>query len=80
MAKDTVKASRKVGKQSIQSDVSSAEEALAQVGKVSPIKPPKSLILAQNEPKTVQGYENLGTGGLPRTGKATAKDNRGEGV
>ena len=77
MAKDTVKPGKKVTGQSPVSDVSTPEEALAHVGEVSPMTMPKSLILAKNDPKTVQGYEKLGT--AKPVASLKPKDNRGGG-
>jgi hypothetical protein len=82
MAKDSIFVSKKVRGQSVASDVSSVEGALAHVGQVSPPTPSKSLILAKNDPKTEKGYENLGAGGPPHTGKPyppKVNENRGAG-
>jgi hypothetical protein len=77
MAKDSVKPSKKVTGQSPVSDVSDVAGALVHVGTVSPMTMPKSLILAKNDPKTVQGYEKLGT--AKPVASLKPKDNRGEG-
>ncbi len=70
---------KKYGQQSVESDVSSVEGALAQAGQVSPPKAKTVSRLANNDPKTMKGYTKLGSGGPAHTGKPTATDNRGEG-
>ena len=70
---------KKGNRQSVESDVSNPEQALAQVGQVSPIKPAVVSKLAAKDPQTPKGYERLGAGGPAHTGKPTATDNRGEG-
>ena len=82
MAKDSIFVSKKVRGQDVASDVSSVEGALAHIAKTEGPSPKKSMILAKNDPQTVQGYEKLGKGGSPHTGKPLpekSKDNRGEG-
>jgi len=66
-------------KQSVESDVSSVEGALAQTGQTTGARKSRSRILAQNDPVTPKGYTKLGSGGFPRDGKPHATDNRGEG-
>jgi len=65
---------KKYTKQSVESDVSSIEGALAQIAQseISRTSPKK---LAQGEPKRVKGYEGLGKGL-----KHIPKDNRGDGA
>ena len=70
---------KKVSQQSVESDVSSVEGALAQVGQTTGARKPRSKILAQNDPVTSKGYTSLGRAGFPKDGKAHSKDNRGEG-
>lgn len=70
---------KKYSRQSVESDVSSVEGALAQTGQTSGARKPNSKILAQNDPVTQKGYTKLGTGGFPRDGKPHATENRGEG-
>ncbi len=73
---------KKYIQQSMESDVSSIEGALAQAGQVSSPKAKTVSNLANNDPKATKGYERLGSGGPPHTGKAyppKSKDNRGEG-
>lgn len=69
---------KKYSQQSVESDTSSVEGALAQAGQVNPPKAKTVSNIANNDPKTVKGYEKLGTVKLP-SGKPTATDNRGEG-
>ncbi len=69
---------KKYIQQSVESDASSVEGALAQAGQVSPSKAKTVNNLANNDPKTMKGYERLGTVKMP-SGKPTATDNRGEG-
>lgn len=70
---------KKYSKQSVESDVSSVEGALGQVGQTTGARKPRSRILAQNDPVTQKGYTNLGKAGFPKDGKPHATDNRGEG-
>ncbi len=73
---------KKSNQQGVESDVSTPEQALGQVGQTTGARKPRSRILAQNDPVTPKGYEKLGAGGPPHTGKALpekSKDNRGEG-
>ena len=70
---------KKYSQQSVESDVSTPEQALGQAGQVSPPKAKTISNLANNDPKTMKGYERLGSGGPAHTGKPTATDNRGEG-
>jgi hypothetical protein len=69
----------KVSRQSVESDVSTPEQALAQASQTTGARKPRSKILAQNDPVTPKGYTKLGGGGLSRDGKPHATDNRGEG-
>lgn len=74
--------SKKYARQNVESDVSTPEQALRQAGQTTGARKPRSKMLAQNDPVTQKGYEKLGPGGPPHTGKAYApksKDNRGEG-
>ena len=66
-----------MAKQSVKSDVSSIEGALAQAGQVSPMKQATPNKIASNEPKRVKGYEKLGTVSNKRS---APNDNRGEGA
>jgi hypothetical protein len=71
-----------MAKQSVESDVSSVEGALAQTGQTTGVRKSRSKVLAQNDPVTQKGYTKLGSGGPAHTGKALpekSKDNRGEG-
>ena len=65
--------------QNVEADVSTPEQALAQVGQTAGARKPRSKVLAQNDPVTPKGYTKLGTGGFPSDGKPHATDNRGEG-
>ena len=63
-------------KQSVTSDVSSPEEALAHVAMVSPPTMPKPNTIASNTPTTVKGYEKLGTGIKRPSGKPVGGDEK----
>lgn len=82
-APDSVDPNMRTTSEKVSSPVSTPEEALAYVGQTGPITMPKSMILAKNEPARVQGYEKLGEGGPPHTGKPygpKVKENRGGGT
>lgn len=65
--------------QNVESDVSTPEQALGQVGQTTEARKPRSKILAQNDPVTPKGYNKLGSAGFLRDGKPHATENRGEG-
>lgn len=71
---------KKYSSQSVNSDVSDAEGALAHVDPARASKPFPTSTPASGDPKSVKGYDKLGTGGPAHTGNPTATDNRGEGA